>query len=211
MLMLQRASTSLMFYFRVRAIYPSNLYLQAVFLLLITGVAISCVIAPYYSGFTSGVFDLVIFLAIFWKFIWKSDDHWRTTVWSLFQRGRRDQIKDKFLRASLFYILWVCLSTSWPGVELTVIWKLRITVISKIPQIYFRAHKCTWGTFMMMPDTSITCVLAGQIYRDMKLGYTQSVRETETSSTPHLSGVHFLEVSHSGRIHETSRLSSFLA
>lgn len=213
MVMLQRTSISLMLYLRVHAIYPSNRYIQITFLFLITGVALSCIVAPYYSGFTSGCFDLAILLAIFWKLVWKSGAHWQTTVLSLFRSGTSGQIRDRFLRDSLFYVLWaLCFILTMEELIDLLLSHDSVTVLIKIPQIYFwTARTPFWPTFMMMPDAVITCILAGKIYRDMKLGHTRNTRENETSIIPHLSGINFMDISSSGRMYETSRVTSLSA
>lgn len=106
-LVLQRTSTAMMFYLRVHAIYPSSShrYLQGIFLFLIVDIAFSCVITPYFSGFVNGAFDLAIFFVIFWKLVWSNED--QTTIRSLFRFDTRGRITDRFLRDSLFYVLWV--------------------------------------------------------------------------------------------------------
>ncbi|KAF9522530.1 hypothetical protein CPB83DRAFT_911283 [Crepidotus variabilis] len=169
----QRGFTSLLFYLRVQTFYPSNLWIRGLFILALGGTMISCGLIFRMSGAISGIFDLLVFLAILWRlgrrpgsthevtsrFGWPLHS-W--TFWAPFRHNEVYQISDRLLQDSLLYLLLV--------------------IAIKLPQLIYLASSedrtwhlpiqtsRTWLLDTLCLDIAISSVTSSRISRDMKLG-----------------------------------------
>ncbi|KAF9523758.1 hypothetical protein CPB83DRAFT_657391 [Crepidotus variabilis] len=163
---LQRGTTSMLFYLRVHALYQSNRYVQISFGLALVAVIVIAGTFFEFSGVACGVFDVCIFFAILWKLGWqpavqqpraeagRSGNRWG--FWRPFKRNHVNQVRERFLRDSLLYVL--------------------LAILIKIPQIILLVQTnhdwelLTWVACSMYVDIVISSVMSSKIFRDMKLG-----------------------------------------
>ncbi|KAF9524712.1 hypothetical protein CPB83DRAFT_897642 [Crepidotus variabilis] len=165
---LQRGTTSMLFYLRVYALYRSNRTVQVIFGIALLVVIIVAGSFFQFSGVVCGVFDVGVFFAILKKLGWQPEvahmksrrrrsDGWKLwSFWSPFQRNHVNQIRERFLRDSLMYVL--------------------LAIVVKIPQIILLVRTnhdwelLTWVACSIYVDLVISSVTSSRIFRDMKLG-----------------------------------------
>ncbi|KAF9523757.1 hypothetical protein CPB83DRAFT_862437 [Crepidotus variabilis] len=181
---LQRGTTSMLFYFRVHALYNSNRYVQTFFGAALAAVIVIAGTLFEFSGVACGMFDVCIFIAILCKLGWQSPGRemgksgGRRGFWSPFEPGRVDRIRGRFLVDSLVYVL--------------------LAIVIKIPQIILLVwtnrhwESLTWVACSVYVDIVVSSITASKVFRDMKLGLP-GLAEATTSldSEEMLSGLRF--------------------
>ncbi|KAF9523756.1 hypothetical protein CPB83DRAFT_910460 [Crepidotus variabilis] len=159
---LQRGTTSMLFYLRVHALYISNRYIQAFFGAALVVVIVVATTLFEFSGVACGMFDVCIFIAILCKLGWQPPGRemgksgGRRGFWSPFEPGRVDRIRGRFLVDSLVYVL--------------------LAIVIKIPQIILLVwtnhhwESLTWVACSVYVDIVVSSITASKVFRDMKLG-----------------------------------------
>ncbi|KAF9524722.1 hypothetical protein CPB83DRAFT_886075 [Crepidotus variabilis] len=177
LLLIQRGSTSILLYLRVHALYQSNLYVKILFWICLLGVTASCVLKDSMSGICSGIFDVFVFCAIFWKLGWYPDTRViggrQQVCWKFripFRRKPDHTLTDRILQDSLYYLL--------------------VAIALKIFQIPFLVPPLSavkhprylgWYTLTFILDAVLVCIISSKIFRDMKLGLPGLHLETSTT------------------------------
>ncbi|KAF9523752.1 hypothetical protein CPB83DRAFT_657285 [Crepidotus variabilis] len=127
--------------------------------LALGGAVVFAVVNFNVAGVASGIFDLLIFLAVLWKLGWRVSisrasvmGGMKWTFWVPFKRDRVHRISDRLLEECLIYLL--------------------IVIIIKIPQIISVAEerRNPVTIFSLYLDIAISNIMSSKIFRDMKLG-----------------------------------------